>query len=252
VHYASADEGIRAPGLRLVLTAGVPGPWGEAAKAIFHLKKLHYLPVRQDAGVVDPELLRWTNQSGAPAAMYESERPRTGWAEILFLAERLAPEPRLVPRDPELRAQMLGLCFELCGEQGLGWCRRLELMARQPAAAPPEAGSMQWKYGIADAADTAAATRRIGEILGVLAAQLARGRASGGRYFFGAELCALDLYWAAFSNMLAPMPPERCPIPERMRPIYAYLAPGAAPVDARLLEHRDFVFDRHLPLPMDF
>jgi glutathione S-transferase len=184
--------------------------------------------------------------------MYEGERPRTGWAEILFLAERLASKPRLVPADPEQRAQMLGLCFELCGEQGLGWSRRLELMGRRPVAAAPEAGSMQWKYGVAEAADAAAATRRIGEILGLLEARLARSRAAGESYFMGAALSALDLYWAAFSNMLAPMPPERCPIPGGMLPIYAYVAPGSAPIDPALLAHRDLIFERHLSLPMDF
>jgi glutathione S-transferase len=250
--YASVEEGIRAKGLRLVLTAGVPGPWGEAAKAIFHVKQLAYLPVRQDAGKIDPELVRWTNQSGAPAAIYENERPRTGWAEILFLAERLASEPRLVPRDPAERAQMLGLCFEICGEQGLGWSRRLELMGRGPAQGAPEAGSMQWKYGIAEVGDVSVATQRCNEILGLLAAQLARSQASGGRYFMGSALTALDLYWAAFSNMLAPMPRERCPIPGAMAPIYAYVAPGANPIDSKLLAHRDFIFEQHLVLPMDF
>ena len=35
--YLSVEAGSAAKGLRLVLTRGVPGPWGELAKAIFHV-----------------------------------------------------------------------------------------------------------------------------------------------------------------------------------------------------------------------
>ncbi len=38
--YLSVEEAIDMPGLRLVLTAGVPGPWGESAKAILAYKQL--------------------------------------------------------------------------------------------------------------------------------------------------------------------------------------------------------------------
>ena len=42
MRYLSVEEGRKAPGLRLVLTQGVPGPWGESAKAIFKIKGLAY------------------------------------------------------------------------------------------------------------------------------------------------------------------------------------------------------------------
>jgi hypothetical protein len=48
--YVDVEEGWRADGLRLVLTAGGPGPWSEAAKAVFHVKGLAWTPVRQNAG----------------------------------------------------------------------------------------------------------------------------------------------------------------------------------------------------------
>ena len=35
MEYLSVEEAKNRSGLRLVLTRGVPGPWGEAAKAIF-------------------------------------------------------------------------------------------------------------------------------------------------------------------------------------------------------------------------
>ncbi len=50
MRYLSIEEGRKAPGLRLVLTQGVPGPWGEAAKAIFKVKGLAYRAVAQAGG----------------------------------------------------------------------------------------------------------------------------------------------------------------------------------------------------------
>ena len=51
--YLSVEQGIALPDLRLVLTRGVPGPWGEAAKAIFYVKKIPYVKVAQIAGEND-------------------------------------------------------------------------------------------------------------------------------------------------------------------------------------------------------
>ena len=48
--YLSVEEAIDIQGLRLVLTAGVPGPWGEAAKAILAFKHIEYTPVLQQGG----------------------------------------------------------------------------------------------------------------------------------------------------------------------------------------------------------
>ena len=95
--YIEVEDAIQRPGLRLVLTAGVPGPWGESAKGILAVKGIQYVAVRQTAATADPQLIEWTRQSSAPAAMFEEERPRSGWAEILLLAERIQPEPALIP-----------------------------------------------------------------------------------------------------------------------------------------------------------
>lgn len=230
-------------GLRLVLTAGVPGPWGEAAKGVFRVKGLDFAPVRQTAAQVDPELLAWTRATNAPVAMYEDERPRSGWAEILFLAERLAPEPALVPADPRERAWMLGLCHEICGEHGLGWTRRLQLITGLPADAPE---SLPWKYGAEDRAAAARADARVRDILGLLASQLA---ASGGPYLMGSALRAVDVHWACFSNLIAPLPPALSPMPDYVRGPYSSWKGGC---DASLLALRDRVFTEHLGLPQEF
>ena len=122
--YIDIEEARTRSGMRLVLTAGVPGPWGEAAKNIFWVKKIQYVPVRQVPGESEKTLAAWTAQTSAPVAVYEEERPRSSWAEILYLAERLAPTPSLIPSDPTQRIEMFGLCHELCGDTGLGWQRR--------------------------------------------------------------------------------------------------------------------------------
>jgi hypothetical protein len=250
MEYVEIAEAMKLPGLRLVLTPHVPGPWGEAAKAIFGVKKLAYTPVRQPPDGEKQLLLEWTRQTAAPVAMYADERPRSGWAEILFLAERLAPQPQLVPRDPRDRALMLGLCFEICGEHGLGWSRRLGLL---PASANPDFDSMPWRYGLEESDAVAAAAARVNEILALLAGQLRTERAAGRDYFIGGALSALDLYWAAFSNMLVPLPADQCPMPDWLRPIYdASTRPGIAAPDPLLLEHRDRVFAEQIGLPLDF
>jgi len=53
--YAEVERAREMPGLRLVLTTGVPGPWGEAAKGIFHAKRIPFTRVAQTAGA-DPSL----------------------------------------------------------------------------------------------------------------------------------------------------------------------------------------------------
>jgi glutathione S-transferase len=250
MQYIDIDEARGRSGLRLVLTAGVPGPWGEAAKAIFRVKGIPFVAVRQTIGVHDEKLLAWTRQTSAPVAMYEDERPRSGWAEILFLAERLRPDPPLLPADPRERAFALGLAFEICGEHGLGWTRRLMMMAGMPASP----NSMPWKYGCDDAAAVSRAPARAALILDLLADQLKRQQDAGRRYLVGTRLSVVDIYWAAFSNLLVPLPPEQSPMPDYMRKVYDSWAsaPGAKPVDPALLAHRDFVFAEHIGLPQEF
>ena len=133
--YVGVAEARDMSGLRLVLTAGVPGPWGEAAKGIFHVKRIPFVRVRQEAGAEDPALREWTGQTSAPVAAWNDERLRTTSLEILLLAERLRPKPALLPRDPEERALAIGLCHELVGEEGLGWNRRLMLFREAMGAA---------------------------------------------------------------------------------------------------------------------
>ena len=69
--YTEVEAAIESKGLRLVLTTGVPGPWGESAKGILAVKGIEYVAVRQTAATADPKLIEWTRQSSAPAAMFD-------------------------------------------------------------------------------------------------------------------------------------------------------------------------------------
>jgi len=246
-------------GLRLVLTAGVPGPWGEAAKSIFHVKGIDYLPVRQTAGEADPELVAWTGHANAPQAVLDDEPVRTGWAEILLLAERLAPAPALIPEDPHERALMLGMAYEICGEDGFGWHRRLQIMDAMLGAPGAEnhpqlatARTLGRRYGYSREA-AARSSLRVRRILQLFSEQLAAQAERGSAYLVGDSLSAVDIYWSTFAAMLRPLPEAQCPMPAPMRASYEMLPPEvAAEVDPALLAHRDKIYAKHLVLPLEF
>jgi glutathione S-transferase len=256
--WVDIDEARALPGLRLVLTAGVPGPWGEAAKGVFHVKGIPFARVRQAAGRDNEALFAWTGHRNAPVAVFDDEPPRAGWSGILHLAERLAPEPSLVPDDPDERVLLFGLANELLGEGGLGWCRRLMLFrnALGDADEPPEAmrpflDRMLRQYGYSREA-ARAAPERVAGILRLFAARLRAQREAGRAFLLGDRLSALDIYWAAFAGLVDPLPPEYCPMSEAMRGQYTTSAPVVlAALDPALLQHRDAIYREYLELPIE-
>ena len=257
-NYVSIDEAKNASGLRLVLTQGVPGPWGEAAKAIFHVKGVPYLRVAQTGGDDNAELVAWTGHANAPTAVWNDEPARAGRNEVLLLAERIAPDPPLLPEDAGARADVFGISHEIGGEDGFGWNRRMMLLAPMHAAEePPEAiartrDNLSGRYGYsADA--LARAPERCADILRGLATRLARQHAAGSDYFVGTTLTAADLYWAAFCALAEPLSDDVCPMNGFMRA--GYTLPNGPVRDALnpiLLAHRDLIYERHLELPLDF
>ena len=76
--YVSVEDAIARSGLRMVV-GGVPNPWGEAAKGILHIKGIEWVAVRL-AHDSEP-MLQWAGQRSGPVAIYDQERPRSGWAE---------------------------------------------------------------------------------------------------------------------------------------------------------------------------
>jgi len=254
--WIEVAEGRRRPGLRLVLVRGVPSPWGEAAKAILQVKKLPFVRVAQQPGGPNAELLEWTGQTSAPALAFGDERPRTGWAEILLLAERLAPEPRLVPAEPAERARLFGLVNELAGELGFGWCRRndgIHQAAQNLPAGPLRDGALAFgrKYGYRPE-EAELYRRRVREVLTLFTELLRDQRARGARFLLGGSLSALDLYWATFAALLAPLPRDLCPMDDGMHAFYTLRDPTQrAPGDEILLEHRDAIYRDFFELPVE-
>jgi glutathione S-transferase len=249
--YVSVEEAIPRPGLRMVVVGKVPSPWGEAAKNIFHLKGIDFAAVRL---VYDNQALKaWAGQLSGPVAIFNDEAPRGGWQEILLLAERLSSRPALLPEDPLARSQALSLCERLCGKDGLGWHRRLQLVHGGLTGAggfgDRVAGYLGGKYGYdpARAESDAAVVRRL---LGEFAARLRAQRDTGVDYYLD-ELSAVDVYSAAFMALFQPLPQEQCEMIPAVRSAFAWLDElTARALDPILLEHRDMMYSRHLQLPL--
>jgi glutathione S-transferase len=255
--YLSVEEAIPLRGLRLVLTRGVPGPWGEAAKALFHVKGVPFVRVAQEAGGENAALVRWTGAPNAPTAVWNDEPAVTDRTELIALAERIAPSPPLLPVDPAERADCFALIEAIAGENGFAWCRRLmifESMMRAPSLPEPARRTRETlaaRYGWSEEA-AARAPERCAEVLRLVARRLHAQRARGRSYLVGESLTAADLYWATFAAMARPLPPELCPMPAPVRASYEVHHPAVDPaLDPILFEHRDMVYQRHLELPVD-
>jgi glutathione S-transferase len=250
--YVSVEEAMARGGLRMVVTSGIPSPWSEAAKGILHIKGIEWVAVR--LAYDDERLKTWAGQRSVPVAIYENERPRPGWAEILLLTERLAPTPAMLPADPAERALVFGLAHELCGEAGLGWSRRLQLVhaGLQHAGGFPEPIAMYLgkKYGYRPEAGAASGSR-VAELLGMLASRLKAQHEAGSRYFVGDALTAVDVYSATFTAMFGPLPPEQCEMDPSTRAAFETRdAQTEAALDPILFEHRDMMYAKHLALPL--
>lgn len=254
--YVPIEKAVTMSGLRVVLPPGIPGPWAEAVKGILYVKKIPFIRVRHDRADYTP-LIRWTAQSSSPVMIYNDERPRSIWSDQLALAERLQPEPALVPSGVDDRVLMFGLSNELCGENGFGWSRRLMLIhaAVTDANATEEIrkGMLAFgsKYGYSPAA-AVAAPAKVAQVVGALAARLEAQRSTGSRFLVGDRLSALDVYWAVFAALIEPLPDNLCPMPAEFRRRYLCEDPVVrAATTPQLLTHRDFIYHEYLELPVD-
>ncbi|HJU27918.1 MAG TPA: hypothetical protein VJ718_02045, partial [Candidatus Binataceae bacterium] len=202
-------------------------------------------------------LMRWTAQTTAPAFIYENERPRSIWIDQLYLAERIGPQPPLIPDNLADRVLMFGLSNEICGENGFGWSRRLMMLhptmsnPNAPEQARKFSAFMGGKYGYSSEV-AQAAPRRVAEILKALNAQLDSQRRRGSRFLIGDRLSALDIYWACFAALIQPLPDELCKMSPGFRRMYVcedqIVMEAATP---QLLAHRDFIYHEYLELPVD-
>lgn len=249
--YKEIDVARAEPGLRLVLNAGVPGPWSESAKALFHHHSVGFVPVAQLAGGANEDLVDWTGHRNAPIAIYEQEPPRTRWIELLDLAERLGTGPSLLPKDRAERVEVIGWVNEIAGEGGFGWsCRHLifDVWAERAGDNLRDANPMLQAYRFDPTLqgrmlDTAKSfLKDLGQTL----------KAGTGEYLVGETFSVADLYWAYFSNLLAPLPDEMNPMAASSRSSYEIPGMLLSGFDASVLNHRDLMFQRHLLTPLKF
>tara|TARA_B110000444_G_C18691404_1_gene524462 strand:+ start:207 stop:968 length:762 start_codon:yes stop_codon:yes gene_type:complete len=251
--YLSIEEGRKADGLRLVLVAGTPGAWGECVKAVYHVKGIDYKPVAQLMGEANKDLSEWTGQTSAPVAAYNDERIRITWENMLWQAEQLQPEPRLIPDNAKQRVAMFGLLREFAGECGFAWDRRLQSVAQ--AGGPEAAPVLQFiakKYGYSDA-ELKASYGRTSQLLELCSDTLETQKTKHSPYYIGDSLTALDIYSAVLiAVMMKPMSHEKIPMPEGMRFGFSDNHPSQDTARDVIFEHRDYIFDKYLQLPMVF
>lgn len=252
--YISVQEARALPGLRLVLTQGVPGPWGEAAKAILRARGVPFAAVGQIAAEENEALVAWTGVRNAPVAVYNEEAPVTGYRDILMLAERLGSGPSLLPARAKDRFTCLGIASDLCGPLGFGWQVRLLIFGAMfggsaPSDLPPNVQALHRAYGFTPQA-LSAATQRAADILRGLDAMLKQSETG---YLVGGQVSAADLYWACFSMMVAPLPADINPMPEQLRGLYASQVPEVVEaLTPGLIAHRDRIYAEHIETPLDF
>ena len=253
VNYIDFKQAKDQEGLRMVVVGGLPSPWGEAAKGILHIKKIPWAGIYHNPH--DKEMANWTSSNSAPVAMYDDEAPRSGWADILLLAERLAPKPALLPKAPAERALALELCHEICGEMGLGWMRRLDMVHKglcdEKGGFPKViAAYLASKYDYKEK-QTQEYVPRIVELLNMLAERLQNQRDAGEHFYIGSTLSAVDIYSATFMTFFKPLPVEQCPMIETIRPVFESMDESISmALDPILIEHRDFIYSEYLELPL--
>ncbi len=255
--HIEAKDARDLPGLRLAVTKNIPNPFCEAAKSLFHVKGIQFTPVAQHAAQPNEDLKAWTGHRNAPVAVWNDEPARAGWAEILMLAERLDPEPPLLPADRVLRAQVFGICHEICGEGGFAWNSRF-MMFPQEASKEASAEKGSWEeilhrqYG-ATREQVEKAPERAATVLRFLADQLHAQRQNGSDYFVGDRLTAADIFWACMSIGVSQLPTEWSATPGFLRKVWSQM--GAQLTDALdpiLIEHRNRIYKTYLKLPLDF
>ncbi len=252
--YKKPAEAKDMPGLRLALTTGLPAPWSMAARFMFDVKKIPYIPVEQQGGMPNEDLVAWTGHRNAPVAVYDDQPARTNYIDIIDLAERLEPEPPLVPDNVEDRILMFGLANEIAGAGGFSYNARHGMtkgMLKSGVPAMEDIGKrFEAAYGYSE--ETAAkASARMAQNLGALVTQLEDQKAKGSKYFIGDALTALDLIWASFSNPVRPLPEDVNPMPENMRGGWQRMGERLKAPEI-LFEHRDYIYDKYLTLPLDF
>lgn len=208
IDVASAAQ-VR-PGSCVVTSGLVPSPWSEAAKGLFAIAgvPVHIIAKTRENG---DAVVAWTNISNVPILLHDDEPPRTNWAAIVGLVNRLAAPGAILPAEPGGRAAMTGLIEMIAGEQGLGWTARLAMIqasidSKGEVSFPlPVAMFLAKRYGHTSAVSMPALREHVASMLGALRDTL------GERAYFGGDKPqALDVYVATFLTPLSVINDDAC------------------------------------------
>ena len=126
--FYTIEEAQKMTGMRLIVAEGIPGPWAEGIRGILDLKNISYARGKFELDSDHKDLLAWTAQSSVPVLAWDDELPKSAWLEQIFLAEKVQPEPSVIPVDISERITMFGMLNELCAPGGFAWSRRLMLI----------------------------------------------------------------------------------------------------------------------------
>ncbi len=245
--YTSIESIRLASGLRMACLRGIPSPWSEAAKGIFRVKRLSCLYGAQFDGDSDNAIAHYYGNSSVPVVLYNDEKPRTGWAEILVLAERLTDSMPLIPDDADERADLFGIAHEICGEMGLGWSYRLVMVGDGQGGAFPSGVTryLAGKYGH-NPVHASAALKRVISILRMLSQRL-----EASEFLTGSQLTAADIYWATFANLIIPLPEDLMPTVPMIRKAYECKDERVLEaISPRLAAHQRRIYEEFLELPV--
>ena len=240
-------------GTRVTFVPGVQAMFSEALKNICYVKKVPLIRVLHPIMGVDEKtgedrqakLYELTSQTSLPTMFHNKERPRNVWIEQLDLAERIGSKdsPRLIPDKFELRADMLGLCAVVLGEDGLTW--NMRILIDSP---------LGQKYGYSEEASSAA-PKKIAEVITLIDKRLEAQEKQGSRYLVGDELTAVDIYWATMSMTVLPVPLEIMPKTKQNQGMLMFFAANseipeiANVLTERIKDHQLYILTTYCETP---
>ena len=234
----------------MTVVSAVPSPWGEAAKGILYVKGLAWKAVRYNA--MDKSQSDWAGYPNAPTLIHDDAVPINGWRNILECLEKLSNAPVLLP--DRHRETCLEVSDLFCGENGLGWHRRLQGvhagLTGQGGFAQPIAQYLGLKYGYSEE-QMDVSVERMQIILHALVSRLKAQAATGSKYFVGESLTCVDIYNATFMSFFDPLPEDKCAMHPKTRAVFEQVFPETDhAVDPILLAHRDYIYEQYLELPL--
>ena len=252
--FISLDEAAAmTTGTRVTFIPGLPALYAEALKNICFVKGIPLIRALHPMMGVDKEtgadrqarLYELTSQTSIPTMFHDTERPRNVWIEQLGLAERIGATgtPKLIPDDYAQRAQVMGLCEVVLGEDGMVW--NMRILADSPLAQ---------KYGYSEAA-SAAAPAKVAAVLKLIDECLATQEQQGSRYLVGDSVTAADVYWATMSMCVKPPPPEIMPLTQQNKGMLKFFGmngqiPAVAEVlTPRIEEHQRYILTTYCETP---